>query len=42
MSEADKQELSKQLFGSPDYDAFLTFYTPYNPSVKAIKKAIEK
>lgn len=41
-SELEKQELSKQLFGSPDYDAFLTFYPPYHPSVKAFKKALEK
>lgn len=42
MSELEKQELSKQLFGSPDYDAFLTFYPPYHPSVKAFKKALKK
>lgn len=42
MSEDEKQELSKELFGSPDYKAFLTFYPPYHPSVKAFKKALEK
>ena len=42
MSEVEKQELSKQLFGSPDYEAFLTFYPPYHLSVKAFKKALEK
>lgn len=40
MTEAEKQELSKRLFGSIDYEAFLLFYPPYHPAVKAFKEAL--
>lgn len=40
MTEREKQQLSKQLFGSSDYEAFLLFYPPYHPVVRAFKKAI--